>query len=623
MPIDSVKGLGKKILSWASFPYIAAVFSFLGLTYAVLTGSVLLIVLSLAVGLGSVYALLSKPRQLQKLHGTPHSPSLPSGFITGLFVIAVLLTLVSFLSSDSYRLASLVTILAAYSLIGLHITIYPRITSSLVLLEIAIVSILARIRIFFAYPSLLGNDMWFHASFVQQLVALGKVPAIPGYESFPVFHILVTVLYEVLGIAVKEAIFVVGASQVGVILILFMICRRFFGERIGLVAATLGSFISEIFAWSIAVIPMTLGLLFFILIIYLLVIRSESLRHAGVAGVLIAFLLLVMAVTHPLSAAILLVFLVLLWFAGVAMRSYVEGRRFVTFTLVVITSTIFVGYWMYASGFFGQVVLALSYGFTLDYYLISPGVGSNLYASFWDALANGVLAFLAIIGTFIILTRARRRPSVKPQEILLATLVLASFIVFSHLARLNALLPGRWLAFASILLTIPSSLGFARLITNQNGTLSGVRFVVVLSIVALIMLTNVRTNIDQATPFAKTPRSALTEAELKALEFFSRSSVQALVTDTYYANAIQHLDSGSVRVRDGSAFLSGDTQSFNGILLLRSEVRWGVVFAEPPPGGGYWIQVQYESEYIHLLIWNSTMGLLYDNGKVIGLSSSS
>lgn len=293
----------------------------LGLVFV--TSQPFVVLIPLSTGTACSLYLLTYNRRVRHVD-LPRLPGLVSGYLPSLVVAGLAgyvwliwraggRTLPAFLLAGAVGAAILVQVLLVDD---------ERLLPGLLLGQILLASLAVRYGALLGTPGYVGVDIWTHAPvFVQNIVDAGSLAPLADvkYVMAPIYHLFGAMgtlvfgaprpaIYLTLGLIVPlSAVFVYGGA------------RQFVPVRWALLATALYVFADQFIRWGIHVIPTSLGLVFFLALVYFVTRlfttgpRPWILALALLSSVAVVF-------THQVSTAIMLVFL------GVAAAVAVVGE---------------------------------------------------------------------------------------------------------------------------------------------------------------------------------------------------------------------------------------------------------------------------------------------------------
>jgi hypothetical protein len=430
-----------------------------------------------------------------------------------------------------------------------------------------------------AFPDLIGVDPWWHRWFVTEIIALGHLPPNTPYSAFPIFHLEVASAALGTGLGYKLS----TLSSITLLLcildsiVVYLIGRLAFNDKVGLVAALLlsvGSFNVQTSYWTI---PNSLGAPLVLLSVYLLLKRSASgvLMVKGSAIVFLAILVL----THPIASAIMVMtlFLGVMAFLPLARITRNVGLpRPISATVATMFGVSMLGWWTYASGYtFSAIADLVHWGFSIDAFIKGPpealAYANSVPLSEQLLSLLGPMLFFSVsmIGGLSMVSKTLGSRTRGFLAIVGGTTV--AFPFFSLLTG-HSIIEGRWWFMAMVFLSIPLALTFV-FATQLNHKRNVSTFFATCAIgsIAFLLITSPIANIDNVTFYHNTSvRTALTEGEIDsaiaAHELFHRT----IATDEYFSTRIPFLGVNSSSL--SSQLYSGKFHEGSELYLIRSEV---------------------------------------------------
>jgi uncharacterized membrane protein len=417
---------------------------------------------------------------------------------------------------------------------------------SVVLFKIIALSITIYACIYYQFPGIYGVDPWWHNHWIQETVNLGHITEgqfIPNtYFLFPVFHLAGATMQIVTGLSTYSSVFIAVSLLVVVSsTIVFLIGRKLFNTRVGLLAALIVPLAVDTIERATALIPMSLGFCFFLAILYF-VFYSDRKRVSD--RLLVILLSVALILTHTVAALATLLSLIAI-FIGIKL-SRRTNKPFIPHELVSLDVIMFFGVAMLASWLqappggetffeftFENLVSALRSG--TEFVLAAPPTATNAPYTVFILDEGGYLLLLtfAIIGALVYL-HPRNRTTLR---IALASIAVIVFAVLygSLLLSLENILPGRWYLFLYVPLSIFAVSGFLSVfnLIKSNGAKLGMIMLIVLAIV-FMTTTNSAANDDSPQVFNGARRLGYTQSELTAINTLSDMEAGQPMTDIYY-----------------------------------------------------------------------------------------
>ncbi len=226
--------------------------------------------------------------------------------------------------------------------------IHPERRKRLLLVQIFLLGLSYKASAYFLYPSLSGNDPFYHQRLVDQYLSTGQFPREEFYILFPIFHFLTAAMAKGGLVDVKTAFFYTSILQSLSLLLVYPVGKRVFGARAGLIAVLLLTLSDYQILWGVQVIPMTLGIVLYTVCLMGLYFLQDGPENRNGWVILIAVLGLVMVFTHNLSSLILLTSLFLVFAANIIMHFFQGSKnkfQTVGLSLFLIIAIATITYW--------------------------------------------------------------------------------------------------------------------------------------------------------------------------------------------------------------------------------------------------------------------------------------
>jgi len=379
------------------------------------------------------------------------------------------------------------------------------------LIKILLIGITLYGGIYYEFPGdIVGVDTRLHNPITQQTIEYGHI--IPGqpYSSFPIFHILAAQTSILTSMNVYDSIFssitfLVAFSTI----FIFLLGQKLINTKAGLLAALMFVFGDYVIAFSLA-IPMSLGFVFFAIILYLFIASDPKPVLRRIAAF---FLYIVLILTHTIAAFALLVTAIslLVW---KNINKYINNLSVNKFTIflgtAIIFSVILLSYWMFAfecptcSSFFDYSMNALYSGLTK--YSIYSGneelatvqekvsnyVATNYIEYILDHLGYLIFLGIGIIGTYIWI---KSKDEFKV-PLSYTMILLFAFIYGFSLVGITAIIPTRWFIFTYVPFALVSAYGLFKLINLINKRFAIMFFLITIFLISFFMITSTISNND-------------------------------------------------------------------------------------------------------------------------------
>lgn len=505
------------------------------------------IVLGLACGLYLVS--LYQRTDADALPALPSSValSLPALVLVGLSSMVALPVLQGERTIHFFGLSALVGTLV---LIQIVFTADRDFNRGVVLMQIVLFALVFRLTALYVTPGYIGIDIWTHMEFVEQIrnaEMLGAISHDKHYGS-PFYHLLVLASSFIYDVPLRGALYLsVGIVMPLAILLIYATANLLVSARWATLATALFAFANYVSMWGMQLIPTSLGLLFFLGLLYAL-IRVMRVEYTGRDFSLLILFSIAIILTHQVSTFIMLV---LLLAAFVAQIIFVIGPLGLTrldtsvfrakkpvnlFGLVVFNFGLTIFIWSltpYGENSFLATVLLFftetleeSAGF-LNITSGSTGDGAESSAQAATTLLEQAVPYLDNLGFLVLLCLTfagclyvvhRRRAEQSVFTLLLAAAIMLTFILVLPMFGIRNFIPTRWFAFLYAPMAILGAIGLRSL--NRNLSL---RIVVsILLVFTLIypgaMIVAVESNAENPIFSDQHERLAYDQTELAAVE---------------------------------------------------------------------------------------------------------
>lgn len=444
---------------------------------------------------------------------------------------------------------------------------------SLVLVQVLLLAIVVRFAALYTNPGFIGIDIWTHVAHwgidIRQANSLAPIGNRKYYAS-PLFHLLVVAGADFIGTTLRTSLYLtLGVAMALSSLLIYATTRLLAPARWATLAAAIFAITGYSIEWGIHLIPTSLGLLFFLGLVYSMSrVLYTDYRHRDFVLVVLFSILIIF--THQVSAFIMLVFVgaglaaqFLLAFDLFSSRvpegyTQVQGRDAVnltgllTFDLGLITFT-----WS-LTPYQGDTFLTTLINY-LRSSLTDAALGSDVSSgtaggggealiqtiiTWVDASVLLILLFASIGGSLFVLRR--RRLSHATLTAVVAIVVMLMFIFGLPLFGIETFLPGRWYAFVSVPMAVIGALGigyFARELDPSLAVL--VLFLFAVTFPAVSVLSSDAT-IDSRPFDSLRTRYSYTEQELAAVNTIGRSTDfgedQRIYTDHPYTTVFERTE---------------------------------------------------------------------------------
>lgn len=475
----------------------------------------------------------------ESIHRKPKWQTLDRLFVFATILFFVLLLVgIAVLTRSLYRRPSayLGLVLSAAILLVLQIALFDpsALWKQQVLLgQILLLAVSLRAGAFFLFPSMSGNDPFVHQRWIDELIMTGGFPHDTSYAPYPIMHLLAGATSLICSTSSKIGLFSVSTLHSIALLAVFPIGKRLFDPRTGLIAALLLSLSDYQILWGIQVVPNSLGIVWFLLILMALMKREDTTYPQRKLGWTISILLFLWAMlfTHTLSTFVLLIVLLALLAttALVTLSRFSSKSTVVSVTLVGLFGVAMLAYWMWSfptpeRDFFTRMVLATKYA------LSSAQLGSAEMVTIagsldaWTVFA-GEAGWTLLLAPALMGALSSFNPRMRRTQLVVWAPLMAVFlgIVYgSGLMGVQAVLPARWMAFLYVPACLLAASFLSQLLAiSDRRTLISSFTVLLLSAISVLMITSPSKSIPDSPLYATSlaTRPALYTSELAGMKY--------------------------------------------------------------------------------------------------------
>lgn len=385
------------------------------------------------------------------------------------------------------------------------------------------------------FPTTVGWDTPWHHMFVSEIISSNHIPSDMAYSSLPVFHLNISALQILTKLGYNVSSWLsMGAMQLIIsVLIIFIVAKSLFNEKIASLAALLLSIGNYIIMMGISPIPNSLAGVFLVLICYVLV----KLDTANIQGIMILIftLMVVSVLTHTMGAVAICIALWTFWAIRKVSNIFIKDRMKITSLIPIAFFGMMISWWTYMTGHILKLSQFIEYGFdlttfrpttkdTLEYiYSVSP---------IENILNNMGLPLLFILSLFGYLYTITPK-NCNSDRVFIGSLGMI-YIAIPFLTVSFSLynIAFRWWYFAQIFLSISAAVGLTILLCSFNNRLKPIILTISMIAIAIVMILSSPANIDnhQFAPDTGV-RYANTEAEFIGASFIATHSTKPIVSD--------------------------------------------------------------------------------------------
>jgi hypothetical protein len=406
---------------------------------------------------------------------------LPSFVVGGLAAFVVLVWLAGQRTLLAYLLAGGIGSLILGQILLLD---DDRLDPGTILSQILLAAIVIRLTGLFVTPGYVGVDIWEHLSvMVQGIVDSGSLSAISGNKHVmaPIYHVFAAVSTLVFGSVRTGVYLTLGLAIPMAALLVYGTSKQFVPARWALLATGMFAFADEFVRWGMHIIPTSLGLVFFTVVVYCV----TRLFAAGAERRIVALLGLAsfaVVFTHQVSTAIMLLFLAIATFVALVFTfssrlpsSFGSPRMAVVLALVFVgnvvvtivtwANTPFTGPEPFLWNRIDVISSAFSEAGFLDLAGGSGG-GSTATASqtlletlipYLDVLGFTLMLFATVVGGLAMLGWNEFSDMAYTHILAMGTMFVGVFGL--SIFGIRVFLPGRWMVFLYVPMVVIASVG--------------------------------------------------------------------------------------------------------------------------------------------------------------------
>ncbi len=476
------------------------------------------------------------------------------------------------------------------------------------------------------FPTLIGDDPWWHQWFTQSILDSGFIPEGTIYSRLPIMHLLNAATSLVTGLDYKMAAMfsLTSVPIICLLLFIFLLGRFIFNAKVGLLAVLLVG-VSDIFiGMSSQIKPNTFAIFIIPAILYLL-FKLKTTRPL-VAISLSILLMMTVILTHTVVSMWIAILLFALW-AGfeVFNRTYNRRNTVVTYTITILFVVAMLGWWMFAAGYITNLALLIKWGFSVDYWtqFASPQEVAAQYmhnvpfsASLFNLIGRYFFLVVSLPGCFYMLSKRVSHPYAFSLTAGIMLIVGVTFVasVFHYEYEI---LTDRWHYFAVILSSLPLAvtlLLFSARIKNEVGKALFVTTLV--AALTFLMIMTPLSNMDNPLFKNTVIRRAYTQSELQAAETILELTDQNIATDNgpvahfYY---LPQFPPDRISSLGESLFTKDFTEHRDSLIMIRTEFSQGTIAFK----GDYFVKLGYDpAQYLA----EQGFSRIYNSGPVSAFS---
>jgi len=422
-------------------------------------------------------------------------------------------------------------------------------TTFVILFQIIVLGLATRLVLGLSTSSVIGVDPWYHQLFTQKIVSEGRIPNNEAYSFLPMFHLLIANGIELMDLDYVQSSYLLVSSAQVIILALFtyILGNKIISHTVGLFASLIVSIANTSVLFGLALIPNTMGLLFWLPILYILLFRHEFKDR-----IILFFLTIAIIFTHTICAMGLFIVLLILPSSFFLIKRLSTGkwetasiRVFHAFP--ILFGSLMFAFWIYISGSIlslGQLIKIgfradINYSFRnaflpfavelTDIQLLTGNIGRILFFS------------IALTGMLYCVKIKLQNPLLCAYSITSVALLALGFFTFLFGMTI---ISGRWWYFSQVLAVISVALFIVVLAKRLSPSQWRVIAAIIVCFLCFLMFISSDANVDNnETGLNTVSRLYLYESEITCLYFVCDNINETFYVDTYYSIGFQFINS--------------------------------------------------------------------------------
>lgn len=473
---------------------------------------------------------------------------LPTVTLTGM---AGLVFLATYQGTRSLGFFTLAAIIASLILLQILFTREPDFNAGNLLLQVVAYAFVIRLTALLVTPGFIGVDIWSHVPVMAgAILEEGSLDAISNnkHYSSPFYHVLVVAAALLYDASLRTGLILsLGLVMPLSILLVYATGALLVPQRWAVLAAALYAVGDYVIHWGMHLIPTSLGLVFFLGVLYMLVriMRTDTTNRDFAILVLLSIAVIL---THQITTFIMLVLLGAAFLAQLSFNLGVfEGARMYAgglrnrnpvnmLGLLVFDFGLTIFMWS-LTPFRGETFLLTVFSFFYETLVEDvgflqlaggdPGQTGDAAAAAAPTLIDQIARYVEPLGLLILLGLTfagclffirRERAEQTGLTLLLAAAVMIVFVLGLPILGIRNFVPSRWFAFLYAPMVLLGVVGF-RYLAAHLGTTTVVALIVVVALVYPgAMLIAAPSNYDNPVLDQRYERLAYNHAELQAAE---------------------------------------------------------------------------------------------------------
>lgn len=438
-----------------------------------------------------------------------------------------------------------------------------------------------------ATPGYIGVDVWSHVpNWSRKIMESGSLAPIADrkYYASPLFHLLVVSASMLFDVSLRTATHLTIGLAMGLsVVLVYATTSLFTSSRWAVFATALFTASASVIEWGLSLFPTSLGLVFFLGILYCLT-RILYTDYGATDFLLVVFFSVAVILTHQISSFIMLVFVGSSLLAKLLLRFeflrperssaiYFSPQDTVNVTGLLVFDLGLITFMWSLTPYHGASFLETTFNFFHDTVTTSGGflnlasadaaagggTQPGLLASivrYTDVLGFLVLFALTILGSLYLL----RRQNVSHAGVtaIISVVAMLAFVFGFPLFGVRTFVPGRWFAFIAAPMVVLGAIGLGFLSEEASPRLVLALVLVVVLIFPAVSMTAADAVVDDPVFDSVQTRYGYSERELAAVEtigVIAPESELSVHTDHPYATVFVRTEAheaGEITLVDGA-----------------------------------------------------------------------
>jgi hypothetical protein len=509
-----------------------------------------------------------------------------------------------------------------------------------VLGQVVILGAVVRFSSLLATPGFVGIDVWVHIpEFTQGMLSANSLRGMgqTKYVMAPLYHLLVGTTSLFADVSLRTALYLsLGLAMPISVVFVFLLTRTLVPARWALFAVALYALSDSVIRWGIHLIPTSLGLAFFLAVLYL-VVRIMKQETGLRDTLLLLFFFVAQAFTHQVSSFITLVLLLAGWLTRLGISAGLFDRQlgddgleldgtgaipfggYFAFNLGLLTliwsltpyygqpflKTAFLFFWNSIGGGLSDVSGASSGGSSVA--SAGPTFVEFLVLNF-DTIGFLLLLFGATVGSLYALRRGRTNQAVLTLVVAIGLMMV--FTLLPPLVGVGTFLSGRWFAFLYAGMAVMTAVGFEYLRRGLSPKAFLILLLVFLYAFPMVMVASPKATVDSPMMQDDRPRYSFSEQELAARDTVLATTTGSPQDPIYTDHPYTSLLNPHGQPRFGTARIPPDGVASHDEVLYREYQRTGAPIFRTGAGGQRVYPIQED------VLCHGRHETVYSNGDV-------